>query len=88
MARELRKYEVVWNRIRDSKRHSITLADVHPAFLQRVKKAVSKEKHMDEGFKLINDHDHFYLVYDYDRDKRTLVITLKQSLGLEGVKTA
>jgi hypothetical protein len=88
MARELRKYEAVWNRIRDGKKHSCTLADVHPAFLKRVKKAVSKEKDADKGFKLLNDHDHFYLEFDYNRDTQVLIIRLKQSLGLEGVKTA
>lgn len=86
-AKQQRKYQVIWMRI---KKYGHCTIEVHPALQPRVKKAVSKEKNQDAGFKLLNDHDHFYLlvtnpVINGVIQLSKLKFTLKQSLGLEGV---
>lgn len=80
-----RQYQEIWERIRDSKKNSVRL-QVEPILVPRVKKAIIKEKHLDLGFKVLNDHDHFFLVFSYDREKKVLSVKLDQTLGLEGVK--
>lgn len=77
----MRTYQVIWERIKKDKR---VVLRVKPGFVKRVKKAVSKEKNMDEGFKFRNSHDHFYLVSAYDKEKQELSFLLKQSVGILG----
>ena len=80
-------YAVIWQKI---KQHGSCTVEVHPSLQTRVKKAVSKRKLQDTGFKLLNDHDHFYLrithpVINGAVIKDRLKFTLKQTLGLDGV---
>lgn len=79
-----RRYQEIWERVRDSKKNFVRL-QVEPILLARVKKAIIKEKHLDLGFKVLNDHDHFFLVFSYDAAKKVLSVKLDQTLGLEGV---
>lgn len=79
-------YQEIWERVRDSKRNEAKLEVKHPAFLPRIKKAIIKEKHMDLGFKVLNDHDNFFLVFMYNPSEKKLTVKLCQTLGLEGVK--
>lgn len=79
----MRKYQVIWEKIKKDKHCTV----VAPAIVHaRILKAVIKEKYMDSAFKLCNDHDYFYLHTDSNRKENKIVFTLKQRLGLEGVK--
>lgn len=83
-----RKYQEIWEKIKLKEKATLK---VSKGFVARVKKAVMKEKYNDLGFKVLNDHDHFYLkiVEEKIPGNQTEVIVkffLKQSLGLEGVK--
>lgn len=78
-----RKYQSVWERLKSKQK--VTL-EVMPAMVARVKKAIIKEKHKDVGFKVMNDHDNFFLDFSYAKETQRLVVKLKQTLGLEGVK--
>lgn len=60
---------------------------VEPFLVARVKKAIIKEKNRDEAFKMINAHDNFFLEFIYDGKKKHLKTLLKQTFGLQGVKT-
>lgn len=75
-----RLYQPVWEEIKKKGR---AVLSVHPVMAARVKKAVSKEKDMDTGFKVLNDHDHFYLRVSYDKDRKRMTFVLKQSIGIE-----
>ena len=75
-----RKYQTVWEKIKLN--GHITL-EVAPIFVARVKKAVIKEKDMDLGFKLMNEHDIFRLNSFYDKTKMQLKFVLKQRAGIE-----
>lgn len=79
----MRKYQPVWNILKTKK---VCTLEVLPALVARVKKGVIKEKDQDTVFKLLNDHDHFFLEFSYDPEKRYLTIKLRQSLGLEGIR--
>lgn len=79
----MRKYQAIWEKI---KRDKVATLEVHPAHFARVVKAVIKEKCIDFGFKLFNDHDNFWLKIERFPEKHRLVFRLKQTLGLEGVK--
>lgn len=85
----MRKYQQIWELCKKAPKHECTI-EVHPAMCERVKKAVIKEKHNDVGFKLINDHDYFYLKIDKTvkvMGKITIMkFKLKQRIGVEGVK--
>jgi hypothetical protein len=78
---KLRKYQIIWQTIK--KEGSCTI-EVQPCFQAFVKKAVMKEKYKDDGFKLLNHHDHFYLKVSSPAPDR-LTFTLKQSIGLAGI---
>lgn len=81
MARKLeRKYTCIWTRIKQ--RETVDLK-VAPIFVANVKRMVSKEKDMDRGFKLMNEHDFFKLIFIYDRNTQVLRIKLKQRIGIE-----
>lgn len=81
----MRKYQAIWERIKNSPSHCATI-DVHPAFFKRVVKAVIKEKHEDLGFKVLNEKlaeiERLYLDIDRDEKNHRIKFTLKQSLGL------
>lgn len=86
----MRQYQPIWEAIK--KRGKATL-EVHPALFERVKKAVIKEKWRDLGFKLINDHDTFFLTFSFtlnekNPQKSRMVIELKQTLGIEDRRPA
>lgn len=83
-----RLYEPVWERIKKYAKESkaVTL-EVEPGLVARVKKAVIKEKHIDLGFKILNDHDNFFLEIVYEKTTKRLRFKLKQTLGLEGIKS-
>lgn len=83
---QLRMYQEIWERVKKNKKNEVKLGDVHPLLVKRVKKAIIKEKHMDLGFKVMNDHDHFFLRFSYDVAKRILTVKLDQTYGLEGIK--
>ena len=80
-----RKYQIIWDKIKVNGRCTI---EVVPALQARVKKAVIKEKNKDMAFKLVNDHDYFFLeVTEIVKDKKHyMTFILKQRWGLEGVK--
>lgn len=80
----VRKYEPVWSRIKLMGRCTV---EVQPFLVPRVKKAIIKEKNRDAAFKMINAHDNFFLEFSYDEKKKYLKTILKQTLGLQGVKT-
>lgn len=84
-----RKYEAVWLKVKTTGKCTV---EAHPAFFARVRKAVIKEKNMDLGFKVLNDHDRFYLKIEEVRNEKDAMkskirFILKQVLGLEGVKS-
>lgn len=82
-----RKYEPIWERVKTSEKHSCTV-EVEPFLVARVKKAVIKEKSRDFGFKLLNDHDSFFLEFSYDAVRKRLKAVLTQTgayLGVDGV---
>lgn len=81
-----RKYQAIWERLKSKK---VCTIEVHPAVEARVKKAVIKEKNNDLGFKLLNDHDYFFLKVTKKEVGKGLVrltFELRQRLGLEGIK--
>lgn len=83
-----RKYQIIWELIKKDGKCTL---QVHPALQSRVKKAIKKEKETDLAFKILNDHDYFYLRMknpvgvDGKVMKDRLECILKQRLGLEGV---
>lgn len=84
-----RKYAAIWQKIKTTGRCTV---ESHPAYFARVRKAVIKEKNMDLGFKVLNDHDRFFLKIEMMPDKKDAMkskirFILKQQLGLEGVKS-
>lgn len=77
-----RTYQDLWETIRE-KRHA--LVEVHPARIDRVVKAVMKEKSQDYAFKLLNTHDSFRLEIIRDRSKGVIEFKLKAKYGLEDI---
>lgn len=43
---------------------------------------ISKEKDMDEGFKMLNSEERFYLKFSFDPKKSELKIELTSRLGI------
>lgn len=78
-----RKYQQIWERIKDKSACSI---QVHPKLAARVKKGVIKEKSNDLGFKVLNDNDYCFLKISYDKEKQVMKFKLKQRIGIEEVK--
>lgn len=84
-----RKYQPVWERIvslaRSTASDKRVYLSVVPQLESRVRRGVIKEKNTDAGFKVMNDHDYFFLKICYDREKKVMTFELKQRLGLEGI---
>lgn len=78
----IRTYQPIWEALKKKKK--CTLA-VNPLLFARVRKAVSKEKRLDLAFKVLNDHDYFFLKITTDKKKHTMTFELKQRFGLEGI---
>lgn len=81
--RQPRKYEIIWTTLKEKRK--VTL-EVHPAMVERVKKAVIKEKDMDLAVKLINDIEKPRLSFCYSSEKKRLVVELKMTYGLVEMK--
>jgi len=75
-----RKYEEVWNILKKDGRIEL---EVHPKFVKTVKRMVAKEKHLDLGFKLLNENDNFILYPSYNRETKRLTFVLKATIGIE-----
>lgn len=75
-----RKYQPIWEKIKIQGSCSIR---VLPVGAKTTKKGVQKEKEKDRAFKLLNEHDHFYLRIDYDSETCVMKFTLKQTAGIE-----
>jgi len=81
-----RKYQVIWETLKSKGKCTV---EVHPALCGRVKKAVIKEKNNDLGFKVLNDHDYFFLKVEKTvktPEITTMTFKLKQRIGVEGVR--
>ena len=77
----LRKYQQVWNLLRDSPSHRIKLSaapNLHP----RIKKAVIKEKDLDVVYKLQMADNYSRSRLWFTSSGNVLSITLTISLGL------
>lgn len=80
---DLRKYESIWNRIKNSRGKSCSV-EVHPAMVARVRKAVIKEKYNDAVFKIEKENDYWFLkivVSKIDRKISRMTFRLKARLG-------
>ncbi len=80
VSRPPRVYQPIWSRLR--KQGRCELAVVDQKFVPRIKKAISKEKNLDDGFKLLNAVENFYLTFEYLKEKKILVVELKSRFGL------
>lgn len=77
-----RKYQEIWERI---KRKGACSIECHPKMVNRVKKAVIKEKTNDNGFKVINDNDSYrlnILIEPLDATKSRIEFRLRAKFGL------
>lgn len=81
--RPRRTYEPVWLKLR--KEHRCILVLKHDVLLPRIKRMISKEKHMDDGFKILNPDDNYFLVFTFDREKKELLIELTSKLGIRDI---
>ena len=73
-----RLYQPVWELIKRDKSADL---EVHRVYVARVKKAVRKEKDMDQGFKLLKAEEGMVceLVSTYDPKKSILSFSLKET---------
>lgn len=81
-----RKYKEVWEKL---KIDGEVLLSVPVVFMPRVKKAVIKEKYMDERFHILNKSKGFRLAAELNEAAKTIKFTLQQSqviksLGIDG----
>ena len=79
-----RAYAPIWKALR--KKKTVTVAVLDPIFLSRLKRAVSKEKDEDVGFKLLNDIEKPRLKYEWNEEKGELKISLVSRVGLVEIK--
>ena len=84
--RKPRQYYPIWEKI---KQHGSVLLSVPEALIPRLKKAIIKEKYMDERFKILNAANDLELVVVVDRAAGTIKFTLQQSriakaIGMDG----
>lgn len=79
-----RAYQELWETIRDNNLLPITI-ECHPELMDRIIKAVMKEKLNDLAFKLMNTHDTFKLEIVRDREKGIVSFKLKAKLGIEDI---
>jgi hypothetical protein len=70
----------VWKLLRSKKKAVLTVA--HHDFLPRIKRMISKEKDMDEGFKILNELEKFRLKYEWNEELKQLTVTLVGKYGL------
>jgi hypothetical protein len=68
-----RKYQPIWDRLKNKDECAIKVANI--VLMERVIKAVIKEKDMDKGFQLLNPLEKFRL--NIQRDKETCKVTFK-----------
>ena len=79
-----RVYEPVWIKLKQPP-YKVRL-EVHPTLVQRVKKAVSKEKYNDIAFKELSGHkdeDNLYLKFTYYMASQVLEIELANRYGVD-----
>lgn len=84
----MRKYESIWQRLKAHPKHEIRV-EVHKALVRRIVKAVTKEKYIDLGFKLLNEDDYLFLEIEKEAKNDNIIIVkfiLKRRLGLEDIK--
>lgn len=77
-----RAYEPIWDLLKDAR---IAQLIVVPKMVNRVKKAVMKEKYNDGIFKMMNGHqdlEFFYLSFEYDEASQLLTIRLNERYGV------
>lgn len=67
-----RKYQDIWERL---KRDGRVKVEVHPYYVRRMKRMVSKEKDLDKGF-AIETNNVKKLEYNYNTETRVLQIVL------------
>ena len=81
-----RKYLVIWNKI---KNNEVCKIECHPNSVRTIKTGVIKEKHRDEGFKILNEVERFFLDISIEDipGKNVMEITfrLKSKFGLASV---
>lgn len=78
-----RAYQDLWETIRD--KEDIIQIECHPKLMNRIIKAVMKEKLNDLAFKLLNTHDSFRLEIKKDEEKGVVSFKLKAKLGIEDI---
>lgn len=78
-----RAYQTLWETIRD--KEDIIQIKCHPKLMNRIIKAVMKEKLNDLAFKLLNTHDSFRLEIKKDEEKGVVSFKLKAKLGIEDI---
>ena len=77
-----RLYESIWLQLRWRQVCVLSVAD--EAAVRRIKRGISKEKDQDEGFKLLNNLEKFYLKFSWNEKTMELKVELlsKQGVGL------
>lgn len=80
----MRRYQPIWNKLKEKGSASIA---AHPLLHARIIKAVTKEKWMDDGFKLQNLPYHYILSYTRAGGMITFHLTryLSESIGVSDV---
>lgn len=79
-----RIYEPIWRQLKVSP-FKVRM-EVHPSLVPRIKKAVSKEKYNDLGFKELHGHrdvDTYYLKFTYDITNQILTVELLNKYGVD-----
>lgn len=74
----MRKYQQIWLQLKDKKKISLK---VLPTAVRRVKKAISKEKDMDQLFKLEHCNDPWKIHWEYSFADRRLKVWMVQQFG-------
>jgi hypothetical protein len=75
-----RKYGPIWQRIKEE--DIVEVQVVHPVLVQRVKQGVIKEKHMDIGWRIMNDTFDYRLQISYNSTTHVLTFRLVQRFGV------
>ena len=78
-----RMYEPIWAALKADNDHVVELS-VHPLHVNRVKKAISKEKLLDSTTAFLNreEGDNLKLVFRYEENAQILEVRVKQTLGI------
>lgn len=85
--RRLRTYEAVWRELKNSKNHTAVLQIAHPFFVPRIKRMISKEKHMDLGFNILNELEKCVLKFEWNEERKELTIRLVGRFGIVDIKS-